>query len=470
MNTLEVNTAMEEHKEDKQEVITAKDVQELYDPEPEFLRAKTLTLEEAVELGYEAANQWDSSLKGDESKVSTTGEGTTETKVEEEPRKDAPEVGPEDKTDTVEKPPKDISSSADSEIPQSEPARTRPDHILESLEPIAPSEQREPKPRGRGRGRGKGRGKGRVAKKKEDDEEGEDDEDETGHAAGLDEVSTKPKGRKSSTAKAAASAEPSGPSASSAKTSKRKVSKVQDTAEIVKTSKPKSKPKGDKAKKTGEAKKVKGDKKDKKVEGGGKKTAGDQEGAKTEDEKKALASRKSSAYHVAKRLAQKEGKSEKEALELAKLVPWSKPAWMRTIWIYDDAYLSYRLIDVFWYRYVLGFYACKSCKRVQNPAKAKAYKNTKWPFGYLWLQLSVDVAVRPLLRGVDWSLRSSVLLGAACKAMHFYPLLLAALRLSLTGLMDHSSVHMAANKVLLFYQFIQFSVLMLYKSSQLAFR
>ena len=357
MTSLELDTALQEHKVvDDQKLeegkITAKDVRELYDPEPEFLRAKTLTLDEACELGYECAKHWerDSAAPDKTSEVQQPPKESTK----EEPKK-CEDVGDQKKVS-------ESSAPALATLP-------RPDDVLKSVLPIAPEEQRGPSSRGRGRGRGKGkgRGRGRGTKKVDSDEEGESQEgekDEIQDDAGQEDdgmvphvskpspptdLDPKPK-RKTRSSRKKSAAEPSAPSAASAlempaglkrkRTLKyNKDLKAEGTKKATpRTSKskvpPKSlkKSKAEKACKEGAAGEAdmdasekkskvppKSPKKSKAKKAGKEGVAGDVD--MDAAEKKKLYSRKSSAYHVAKRSALKMGKTKEEALALAKLAP-----------------------------------------------------------------------------------------------------------------------------------------------------
>ncbi|CAL1143001.1 unnamed protein product [Cladocopium goreaui] len=264
MNTLEATTAFEEQKleakkveEGNGEVITAKDVYELYDPDPEFLRAKTMTLDEAWELGCEGAKHW----APDDDKVSMEN-ATTEKPAVEEPKDDT-------------------TAASQADIAQASPrdeAALRPDHLLQSLKPITPAEQK-----------GEAQVDAEVPK-------------------------TKKKTRKTRGDKAvAATAEPSAASAASpAETKSRKRTKTEVEKKPKETKKEsKSVPKSPKSK----------SKEMKPKKGKGKGKAGQKAEKVDQSEKKAQQSRKSSAYHVAKRAAMNQGKTKEEAIELARLVP-----------------------------------------------------------------------------------------------------------------------------------------------------
>lgn len=336
MTSLELNTALEEHKEvDHQKLeegkITAKDVRELYDPEPEFLRAKTLTLDEASELGYECAKHWekDSDAPDKTSEVQQPPQENTR----EEPKENTKceDVGDQKKVS-------ELSAPALATLP-------RPDDVLKSVLPIAPEEQRGPSSRGRGRGRGRGKGRGRGrGKKVESDVEGESQEDETFEKDEIQDVvgqedegrvphvskpssstdlDPKPK-RKTRSSRKGSAAKPSAPSAASASETpavlKRKRSVKYDKELKVEGSKKASSKKAAPKSKSEVPKKVpKSPKKSKAKKAGREGAAG--EGDMDATEKKKLYSRKSSAYHTAKRSALKMGKTKEEALALAKLAP-----------------------------------------------------------------------------------------------------------------------------------------------------
>lgn len=258
MDTLDLSVAVEEHSA-KSITATPKKVQEPH-PDDDLLHAPTLTLGEPS------------------------------------PAKDS---HTKDRKKDDETPP-----SLPEETPPSVPEKTlpplpaRPDEILASLVPVGPADQRgpkKPKGRGRGRGRGKGRGKGRGGRgrgknKKDGEEDAEEEEVE------LPVVATKPRSGKGNKQNAV---EPSGASVPDKppKRSKRKMTSETETGPKSKTEK---------------------DKKEKKNKGKGKQKE------KVVDDKadtKARVSRKSSAYHTAKRAALRDGKTVDEALVIAKKVP-----------------------------------------------------------------------------------------------------------------------------------------------------
>ena len=315
MNTLDLNTAMEEQQdlEEKKvreaETITSQDVCELYDPEPEFLRAKTLTLEEAAAMaGGESA--WD--LKEPPKSPKTTPkitleEGSNEVgasskdihavetpKVQEVPVLEAPKkVDPSPALETAKG-----ATEIPSESKTFDPPAARPE-ILESVTPLAPTEQRIPARRGRK----PKKGKEAV------------DHDKTSSKDDLGKTSNQPKGKKGSTK---ASVEPSGSSAKTPDTSGTKRKRVAEKKVV--PEKPKKKD-GDGKTKTKKSPEKPTKPTRKRPEKDNKKDADE---SKDEDDKKAKASkasRKSSAYHVAKRQALKDGKTPAEANEIAKLAP-----------------------------------------------------------------------------------------------------------------------------------------------------
>eukprot|EP00435_Cladocopium_sp_Y103_P020736 s3056_g5.t1 len=299
MNTLEVTTAFEDQKleakqveEGKTEVITAKDVHALYDPDPEFLRAKTMTLDEAWELGCESAKHW----APDDDKVNMK-DATTEKPAVEEPKNDTAAAA---QADTAQASPQDE-------------AALRPDHLLQSLQPITPAEQRGPgKGRGRGRGKGKGRGRGKKVVEDEDkDSEQEPQEPDQGEGEGEGQVEEIPKTKKVRKPRGGkpvtATAEPSAASPPETKSRKRRKSAETEKKPKIPKDPKDSKTSKSKTKEIKEVKPKKGKAKGKGVEKADK------------SEKKAEQSRKSSAYHVAKRAALNQGKTQEEAIELARL-------------------------------------------------------------------------------------------------------------------------------------------------------
>ncbi len=306
------------------------------DPDTELLHAKTLTLDEASAMG-------------------TVGGSKSESKEPEKPE-DSKEPEPKDSKDqgkpeaelAVGTKDKDANPTPPPNIIQPVP---RPP-ILNDISAVTPEEQRGPKPKGEGRGRGRGRGgrKGKGKGKKQSSvEEQEDEEDQN-----IPPETTKPK-RKKSTACPAVPSATAGSSEVTPKDSKGGQKRKRATPVVpkdveLKDDNPEKEPKdvgdsteGPKTKKSrvkSQPKKIAAKPKDPK----GKKPDLQKELGQEVLDRKAQVSRKSSAYHCAKRLALKEGKSNEEALRLAKLAP--RLSYVRnngTLWSWYDKVFDDRL-------------------------------------------------------------------------------------------------------------------------------
>ena len=258
----------------------------------ELLHSKTLTLDEASAMG---------TVGGSESEP-------REPKLEDLKDPDKPEDEPAVATKGADPPP-----------PPPEP---RPP-ILDEIAAVTPEEQRGPNTKGRGRGRGRGgrKGKGKGKGKKQNVEE---QEDEVGDQNTPPETTqrSKPKRKKSthcpsetsttaSSTKMTPKDSKGGQKRKRGKTADPKVVEVKNVGDTAEGPKPKRT-------RVNQPKKIAAKPKDPK----GKKPDHQKElGQEELDFRKKQISRKSSAYHTAKRLAAKEGKSNEEALRLARLAP-----------------------------------------------------------------------------------------------------------------------------------------------------
>ena len=239
-------------------------------------------------------------------------------------------IDPKNSTHTTEKDGNNADSSDlpakgthEPDQPVPPPPELRPE-ILNTVLPISPQEQRADKSKGKGRGKGRGRGgrgKGRAKKVdvEDNDETVPNDEvkdDEVENEEGDQHVPPLPKKTSKASQKKSKTPAPSVPTGSSANA-------VENSKETEGGRKRKSQSKSVKGRDTTATKDPRPSKatssKSPKVKGATKKDATEEEKAKA-DKKKQI-SRKSSAYHTAKRLALREGKSQEEALALAKAAP-----------------------------------------------------------------------------------------------------------------------------------------------------
>ena len=288
--------------------VPLKDSQHLEDSDLAIVQAPTMTLDEAsaTEIGENSKPEVSPGIKSPDliDPKNSTSSHTTEMDANKTDSPDLPAKGTQEQDQPVPPPP--------------EP---RPD-ILNTVLPISPEEQRADKPKGKGRGKGRGRGRGKGRAKKTDVEEMNDEADndkENGEVENEEGGPVQPLPKKASRKKSQTPA-PSVPTGSSANA-------VENTKET----------EGGRKRK----KEIKSENNPKKLKGGGTKATKDKKPSKatssnspkdkgetktdaTEqakaDRKKQI-SRKSSAYHTAKRVALREGKSQEEALALAKAAP-----------------------------------------------------------------------------------------------------------------------------------------------------